>query len=301
VARKPIVKYRKNRPTVTVGTDFTTGSKIAVERAAQLAATAKARLCVVHVVSQAAMQPTFPLRSPWQTAVAPARRSSDDKALRAAVDLAAKQLASETRAVRTSNLVRVGTPHVALARCAEIQESLALVVGVHRPLSPGESFFLGSTAERALRDGSTPVLLARTRVAGPYRRALVALEIGELSLRVAKVAASIVPDAEYDIVHFLVPLGLRGAKKKLQRENAASKLLTLCASVGMETSRARVHVLPGRARSGILAEIRAHMPDVVVMGTHARRGLARMLIGSVADYVIHAAWNVDVLAVPPEK
>ncbi len=197
--------------------------------------------------------------------------------------------------------MRVGVPHSSLARCAAIRESLALVIGVHRPLSPGESFFLGSTAERALRDGSTPVLLARTKVTGPYRYVLLALDLGPMSLRVARTAATLMPDAEYDVVHFLPPLGLRGKKGRLQREDASAKLLTLCASAGMETARAQFHVLPASPRDGILAEIRRHMPDVVVMGTHARRGLARMLLGSVADYVIHSAWSVDVLAAPPEE
>jgi nucleotide-binding universal stress UspA family protein len=301
MSRKFVAGKRRHRRSITVGTDFTTGSGIAVERAGQLALATNSRLQIVHVVSQSTMTPAIPLPSQWTTNVEPVRRPDAVRALRAAVELASRHLGAESPIAATSNLVRVGAPHAALARCAGIRQSLALVIGVHRPLSPGESFFLGSTAERALRDGSTPVLLARTRVTGPYRHALVALDLGELSLRVARTAATLMPDAEYDIVHFAEPLGLRGRGNKLQRENAAAKILTLCASVGMETSRARVHVLPGSPRGGILAEIRAHMPDVVVMGTHARRGLARMLLGSAADYVIHAAWNVDVLAVPPEN
>jgi len=96
-------------------------------------------------------------------------------------------------------------------------------------------------------------------------------------------------------------LGLRGAKYRFQRDSAHRRLLTLCAGVGLDTTAARFHVAPNEPREGMLAAVREHLPEVVVMGTHARRGLSRMLLGSVTDYVIHAAWNVDVLAVPPER
>lgn len=286
---------------ITVGTDFTAGANVAVDRATQLAESTGSRLYVVHVVSQAAVAPSMPLPPQFRSSVAPASQPSGASALRAAADLAAQRLRTETHSVRTTNLVRVGVPHAVLARCARMQRSAALVVGVHRPLSPGESLLLGSTAERALRDGPTPVLLARTRCSGPYRRVLVAVELGWLSLRVVRAAATLTPGAEYDIVHFLAPYGLRGEKSRLQRDSAHRRLLALCASVGLATSSARFHILPGEPREGILAAIRTHMPEVVVMGTHARRGLARMLIGSVADYVIHSAWHVDVLAVPPHR
>ena len=39
--------------------------------------------------------------------------------------------------------------------------------------------------------------------------------------------------------------------------------------------------------------------DVIVMGTHGRTGLARAILGSVADYVVHHAKHVAVLLVHP--
>ena len=52
-------------------------------------------------------------------------------------------------------------------------------------------------------------------------------------------------------------------------------------------------------REGILGEVRARAPDLIAMGTHARTGMARVVLGSVADYVLHAACGVDVLVAPP--
>ena len=41
-------------------------------------------------------------------------------------------------------------------------------------------------------------------------------------------------------------------------------------------------------------------PDVLIMGTHARVGIAKMLLGSVTEEVLRSL-NIDVLAVPPTQ
>ena len=41
-------------------------------------------------------------------------------------------------------------------------------------------------------------------------------------------------------------------------------------------------------------------PDLLVMGTHGRSGLLKMLIGSVTEEALRSL-NVDILAVPPVK
>lgn len=48
--------------------------------------------------------------------------------------------------------------------------------------------------------------------------------------------------------------------------------------------------------AGILAAIAEHEPDLVVMGTHGRGGLARLMYGSVTEAVL-AATNVPVLTI----
>jgi len=48
-------------------------------------------------------------------------------------------------------------------------------------------------------------------------------------------------------------------------------------------------VLPGDAREGILSLASSLGTDLVVMGTHGRRGVKRMVLGSVAEHVVRAA------------
>jgi nucleotide-binding universal stress UspA family protein len=40
--------------------------------------------------------------------------------------------------------------------------------------------------------------------------------------------------------------------------------------------------------------------DLIVMSTHGRRGLAKMLIGSVTEQVLRTA-QIDDLAIPPQR
>src|SRR5262249_54311836 len=53
----------------------------------------------------------------------------------------------------------------------------------------------------------------------------------------------------------------------------------------------------GNAAEMILTEAHIHNPDLIIMGTHGRTGLGRLLLGSVADQVMRRA-NAPVLLVP---
>lgn len=51
----------------------------------------------------------------------------------------------------------------------------------------------------------------------------------------------------------------------------------------------------------VLARVTDEGPaDLLVIGTHGRTGLAKMLLGSVAEEALRSL-NVDILAVPPRR
>lgn len=60
--------------------------------------------------------------------------------------------------------------------------------------------------------------------------------------------------------------------------------------------RVETAVLAGRPHRAILEYVSEHDIDLVVMGTHGRRGLDRLLLGSVTERVIRTA-SVPVLVV----
>lgn len=67
----------------------------------------------------------------------------------------------------------------------------------------------------------------------------------------------------------------------------------LCADANLSHT---VVVVRGDPASTILDLADAHHADIIVLGTHGRRGLARVLVGSVAENILRRA-NVPVLVV----
>ena len=61
--------------------------------------------------------------------------------------------------------------------------------------------------------------------------------------------------------------------------------------------RITTSVLEGDCAEAILAAAKAHRADVIVLGTHSRRGLDRLLMGSVAEKVLHHC-ELPVLIIP---
>ena len=56
----------------------------------------------------------------------------------------------------------------------------------------------------------------------------------------------------------------------------------------------------GSASAGIVEAARSEAADLIVMATHARGGLGRLVFGSVTDQVLRHS-HVPVLAIPPGK
>jgi universal stress protein A len=62
----------------------------------------------------------------------------------------------------------------------------------------------------------------------------------------------------------------------------------------------RLAVVPGDARDGILELARELSPDLIVMGTHGRRGFSRLVLGSVTEHVVRRA-DCPVLTIRGEE
>jgi nucleotide-binding universal stress UspA family protein len=286
---------------VAVGSDFSAGAQRALARAAQIARANDCRLLVVNVVSEASLLPVAPLAGEWSAPLVPASTTEGQSALLAQARETERRIVAELGIPDVEAVVRAGKPYEVLPQVAESRGARLLVLGVRAPMAPFESFFLGSTTERALRMGSTPVLLARRDDAVPYGRILLPVDLGDMSMSVLRFIATNFPDAAYDLVHFLPPTTSKAVTTKERRDTFLASLSGLALGAGLSPARTRVRVFLAEPREGILAEVKTRKPDLIAMGTHARTGVARVLLGSVADYVLHAASGVDVLVVPPAK
>jgi len=77
-------------------------------------------------------------------------------------------------------------------------------------------------------------------------------------------------------------------------------LSTLPGPDGVPESRVRRHTLVGRPFEEIVQYAKKHEVDLIVIGSHGRRGLSHLLLGSVAERVVRTA-GCPVLTVRPDQ
>lgn len=142
----------------------------------------------------------------------------------------------------------------------------------------------------------------------PYKRVLVAVDLGATSSAVIAKAAELARShtAELHILHAVEPLSITYGGdipmdfSSIQDEiyqQATTQLDKFCS--GHHVDPAHRHLVIGRPEVEIPATAKSMAADLIVMGSHARFGLA-LLLGSTADGVLHSA-ECDVLAVRVAK
>jgi universal stress protein A len=138
----------------------------------------------------------------------------------------------------------------------------------------------------------------------PYQNILVAVDLGATTETVIERAAALARDhhAQLHVLHVIEPLTITYGGdipmdfSAIQEEilgQAKQQLNKLCENLGV--AEANRHLVTGRPESEIPAQAKAISGDLIVVGTHARWGLA-LLMGSTTDGVMHSA-ECDVLAV----
>lgn len=153
---------------------------------------------------------------------------------------------------------------------------------------------------------SAPATLPVRLAPVPIRTILLATDLGPASSAAAERAVELAARLRADllVVSVIDPGGLRlaggraGARMdqvRAERECAARTLVAL--SRGERVS-ARFLVWEGEPGESIVDAAASEGADLIVVGTHGRRGVGRFVIGSVSEFVVRHA-TVPVLVVRP--
>jgi nucleotide-binding universal stress UspA family protein len=169
-------------------------------------------------------------------------------------------------------------------------------------------YLLGSVTEKVVRLSSVPVLTARTsedeELEFPYEDVLVPVDGSTVSTHAARHAIDLASDLDATIhVLSVVDTGGIGPDVRAQvvNERTRAKLKDVVKQVAADAEDAGVHsvrtsVVDGHPADEILDYVESHDVDAVVMGTTGRRGVDRVLLGSVAEQTVRTA-PVPVLTV----
>ena len=207
--------------------------------------------------------------------------------------------------------VKLGAPHRILIETAEEIGADLIVVGA-TGFGPFAAELLGSTADRVLRKAPCPVLIVRGELRVPPRRVVAPVDLSPLSADSfrcgLRMLAQLVGSAEVQVraVH---ALSLLDALAYRQRTGASVEQAEQHADAHLQRfileNRSdlpfpvETAVLPGEPRFEILREVEEHPVDLLILGTHGRGGMDRLMLGSVASTVARKA-PCSVLVISPE-
>jgi nucleotide-binding universal stress UspA family protein len=217
--------------------------------------------------------------------------------------------------------VRYGHPAAEIIDLARELADPAIVMTTHGRGGLGRWLY-GSVADRVVRGAGVPVLLIRSglprREPAAIRSIMVPLDGSPLAEAALPYAIELARrfDAELHLVRVAETpevyalLGAHGQAAtsgeviaeiaQQMIDNASAYLGEVSERLRREGIQVESHVLEGLAIEQLLAFERERQPDLVVMATHGRGGLRRVIFGSVAEHVLREGNAPVMLIRPPE-
>jgi len=295
---------------ILLATDFSPPADLAYAYAAGLSRALPARMLILNVLEG---PPGLDREFPVNTVFLKQMQEESDRELEKLARAAGKGgIAYETRQV-------YGQPAACVAKVAEEVRATLIVMGTHGRTG-WDRLLLGSAAEAVVREAPCPVLTVRLSAKDESAglrgfinidRVLVPLDFSEFAQEAFEYAAMLAKQfgAKVCLVHALAaaayPLdfALFGVTEAAAlRGKIQARLQELVAVLKADGVDAEVVCDVGTAAEVIVKEaerFRLGAKGAIVMGTHGRRGLNRLALGSVAEYVVrHAACPVFTVKSP---
>jgi nucleotide-binding universal stress UspA family protein len=226
---------------------------------------------------------------------------------------------AERRGIAVTTRVATGIPSEEVIAAARAEDSDLIVVGT-RGKTGLAHVLLGSTAERVIRGAPCPVLAVRTEPADnedervlsrpiTLDRILVPVDFSDCSLDALGYAAVVAQQAKASLMllHVLEPVsyGLdftlgQSKARHVEAETWTKRLEELVSSHQHPNMQVESRLRGGFPADSILDSAQTLPCDLIVMGTHGRRGISHTISGSVAEAVLRKA-RCPVIAVRSPK
>ena len=204
---------------------------------------------------------------------------------------------AERNGIEVDTEIRVGHPSREIIRFSEAAAVDDIIIGSHGRERISR-ILLGSVAERVLRRAPVPVTIVRPQQRLGTEHYVVPIDGSEQSTKALEYALSAFPDVETTILHAIDPMETHYGEGQLVHTEAeyerirdeADQLLADAEDLAGEydadiTTTTIVEWGPNRPADAILNYVDNNDIDHVIMGSHGRSGVSRVLLGSVAETV----------------
>ncbi len=192
----------------------------------------------------------------------------------------------QTTGILTDFEVRTG--EVVTEICNIAQDKMDVVVMSTNGRSGLQRLLIGSVALQVVQNASTPLLLLRPtgdwRSRGTsFKRLLVALDGSEFSERILPYVTTLAQPFASEVILLSVPVG---STSDGYRATIAAYLDDLAQELGSQRMNVRTLVTGNAAAQTIVATAESEMADLIMLATHGRTGMERLMLGSVAERVV---------------
>ncbi|WP_447980048.1 universal stress protein [Candidatus Nitrospira bockiana] len=211
--------------------------------------------------------------------------------------------AAEGRGIPATGRHEQGIASERIIETATVWDADLIVVGT-RGRTGLDHVLLGSTAERVVKGAPCPVVTVRgDRDTSSIQRILVPLDLSDCSLEALEYAAQTAREFKAALRMLHVPdwasIRLNFSPAELAdhervRGEIETRLGGFVQAFGREGIPASFTLRNGPPPDAILEEAGESRSDLIVMGTHGRRGVSRLLFGSVTEAVLRRS-SVPVL------
>ena len=280
-------------------TDFSDGAMKAEAYAAFFSEAYLAPIEIFHVLElYPGLDPDYPVN---QVYLEQLRRDTDTHLAEAVRRLEDKRLTVNGRSL-------LGVPSAQICAAAEESHADLIVLGT-RGKGGLEHLLLGSTAERVVSKASCPVLTVGMSqlCAGSASSALgfagvthilVAVDFSDCSLDALEYAVQVAKQlkATVTILHVLEPVSygldltlVHTAERERVHARIQKQLDAFVHAIALEGLSVDPAIRGGTPADSLIQFLGENRCDLVVMGTHGRRGLSHLVNGSVAEAVLRRA------------
>lgn len=208
--------------------------------------------------------------------------------------------------------VMTGSPHEVIVRVAN-DEKVDLIVMGKRGLGLKDRLLVGSSTIKVLERSRIPVLAVKGkggRSLPRIRKILVPFDVSERFDSALKYAISLGKafDAIVSLVYVLelisypyeFPLGILNEMRSAYDKELEERIAELSPQEGDGVKIKHKVIESINPYLGIIGYAESEKVDLIVMNTHGRRGIKRLILGSVAEKVIQEA-PCSILALKPSR